>query len=280
MSTALQVELNTDLPINVDGPVIFDSTIYLSGNIQYNSTTGTITLNDPGQYKIDWWLGVQATISANGTIFSIETSQGDTIRGNSPLKSDEIYGTAIIEIINAPVTVSLVNNSEGTVYPSQVLPLKGTLSIFMLDEPVGPKIGTIIPYANNYLYLSTTAQQEYFLDENYYFVIPTNAELGNLLLSAELWGFDIEPDTTVTLGYNVYTAPFDAATPTLISSGNFSPVITSDIPTDSFLTSSQPLNAFVTEGTRLAISIFFQISNATAFRVTCNIYGGLSILPQ
>lgn len=137
-NVALQIGLNSSASVGLGENVYFDTMIYLTGNISYNSVTGEITFQEAGRYSINWWLAAQSSYSSNGTAFALFSSQGDEIKGNSPIKKDEVYGMGIIEVITAPVTLSLKNVSTGTVYLSAQVPLKGALAIIREDLQEGP----------------------------------------------------------------------------------------------------------------------------------------------
>ncbi|MDF2885975.1 MAG: Collagen triple helix repeat protein, partial [Lacrimispora sp.] len=110
---ALQLELNGAVSINAGDNVLFDNVVFTSGNIDYNPATGIITFLEAGRFSIDWWLATQSSQSTNGTSFALVTSQADFLIGNSPLKTGEVYGAGIIEVVSAPVTLSLENISTG-----------------------------------------------------------------------------------------------------------------------------------------------------------------------
>lgn len=146
---ALQIERIASGSVAVSGNVIFDTTVYSDGNISYNSTTGVITFNETGRYVINWWTVIQSTSSPNGVIFTLTSSQGDALVGNSPLRTGEVVGVGIINVSTAPATVSLVNTSLGShVYSS--LPVKAAL-IVVQDDETGGGGGTTPCYAVNQL---------------------------------------------------------------------------------------------------------------------------------
>lgn len=142
---ALQLELETATTINSGENVLFDNIAFTSGNITYNPVTGIITFLEAGRFSIDWWLATQSSQSTNGTSFALVSSQSDSLAGNSPLRTGEVYGAGIIEVVSAPVTLSLVNISTGTVFFAQQVPLRGSLVIIQEDVtgsgdtgPTGP----------------------------------------------------------------------------------------------------------------------------------------------
>lgn len=130
---ALQIQRLAAGTIPVAGNVIFDSTVYSTSNINYNSMNGVITFNESGRFAINWWFASQSSQSTNGIVLSLSSSQGDFIEGTSPQKTSEIYGTGIIHVVTAPMTVSLVNASLTDIHYSPIVPVKSTLEVIHED---------------------------------------------------------------------------------------------------------------------------------------------------
>lgn len=127
--TVLQIERLVDGTVGVNDNVIFDSIVVISDSVSYNSTTGTITLLQPGRYEFDWWVDTQSSASSNGVGFALVSSQGDLLVGNSPIKTGEVVGVAILVVNEVPVTVELKNNSTAEVYYPTIVPVKATLVV-------------------------------------------------------------------------------------------------------------------------------------------------------
>ena len=143
MSISLQVERLTAGTVESNTNVIFDSTLISIGNISYNNATGVITIQEAGTYEFDWWVATQSSVSTIGAGFSLVSSQGDVIIGNSPIKTGEVVGVGVIEVLTAPVTVELRNSSSATIYYSTVVPVKASLAVIGTDDtgmvgPTGP----------------------------------------------------------------------------------------------------------------------------------------------
>ena len=134
---ALQIERTLAGSVAAGSNVIFDSTVYSSGNISYNNLTGVITFNEAGRYVLDWWVATQSTPTTGGVTFALSSSQGDFLEGSAPIKFTEIVGIGIIDVVEAPVTVSLVNAGAATVYYSTTVPLTATL-VVVEDDLAGP----------------------------------------------------------------------------------------------------------------------------------------------
>lgn len=134
---ALQIEQQLNGFVGSAQNVIFNSTVFTAGNIMYHAATGIITFMEAGRYTINWWIATQSSTS-QGAVFSLFSSQGDSLKGNSPIKTGEVTGFGIIEVTTAPVTVSLVNNGTADFYYSTIVPVKAALLIVEDDLVVPP----------------------------------------------------------------------------------------------------------------------------------------------
>ena len=140
---ALQIQRTVSGSVTISANVIFDTASYASGNIAYDPATGIITLFQPGRYVINWWVAVQSSLSQNGIVFALSSSQGDYLPGNSPIKTDEVSGIGIIETSSSPTTLTLANASTSTVYYSPIVPITAVLILVEDDAsgetgPTGP----------------------------------------------------------------------------------------------------------------------------------------------
>jgi Collagen triple helix repeat (20 copies). len=135
----LQIERLAAGTVDVGANVIFDDTVYTSGNISYNAATGVITFHEAGIYILNWWVATQSSFSTNGAVFAFSSSQGDFLEGNSPIRTGVVPGLGVIEVAAAPVTASLINASTAAVFISAVVPVKASLIIVQDDiSAIGP----------------------------------------------------------------------------------------------------------------------------------------------
>lgn len=146
MSIQLQAERTTAGSIAPNESIVFDAPIYKSSGISYDNVTGVISLLSNGVYHVNWWVATQANISVEGTGFALSCSDGQQIKGNSPLKTGEISGIGIINVVSAPITMSLVNIIGSTIYLSPIVNIT-TASITVVSEPFIPAYGTF--YTNS-----------------------------------------------------------------------------------------------------------------------------------
>lgn len=136
-SIALQVECQTGGQVLSGANVIFDTTVYIAGNILYNETTGIITFLETGRYIFNWWVSSQASQSVNGAVFALIFSNFNKLKGNSPIKTGEVSGGGIIEVDAPLTTVSLANMSGADIFFASNVPVKASLMLWQ-DELVGP----------------------------------------------------------------------------------------------------------------------------------------------
>ncbi|WP_312048037.1 hypothetical protein [Anaerotignum sp.] len=134
---ALQIEQQLDGMVGSAQNVIFNSTVFTAGNIIYNDATGIVTFMEAGLYTVNWWIATQSS-AGQGAVFSLISSQGESIRGASPIKTGEVTGFGIIEVVSAPVTVSLVNSGSADFYYSSIVPVKAALLIVEEYSTVQP----------------------------------------------------------------------------------------------------------------------------------------------
>jgi len=133
---ALQIERTTSGSVVIGANAIFDSIIFSAGNVSYNPATGVITFNQAGRFIINWWVAYQLIDNANTTaVLAISSSQGDFLEGNSVSPSGQVVGMGIVEVAAAPVTISLVNASAGTLHYAGSAPLKATLILTEQSPP-------------------------------------------------------------------------------------------------------------------------------------------------
>ncbi len=134
---SLYLERQLQGAITPSANVIFDTLITSSGPISYDALTGVITINQPGKFLINWFVASQASAGSSSIAFSVMTSQGDNIRGESPVKLGEVVGFAVIQVDSAPVTLQLVSQNPNIVWYSQVAEIKAALSLTEVLEEIG-----------------------------------------------------------------------------------------------------------------------------------------------
>jgi len=133
MENLLLIQKTTSGGVAINGNVIFDNVILNNGSMTYDSITGIITLSEAGNYHINWWVASQSVSSGLKTSFSLVSSGGANIIGNSPIKTSSFSGMGIVQVVT-PTTLRLVNSSVGSAYFSSNITVKSMLSISMIGE--------------------------------------------------------------------------------------------------------------------------------------------------
>ena len=143
---ALQIERTLTGSVANNANVVFEDIVYSAGNISYDNTTGEITFNEVGRYIFDWWVATQTAATSPAVIFTLTSTQGDNLEGNSPNKLGVVVGIGIVDVITAPVTVTLVNESGNNVVYSSAVPVQASLVVYQDDSsdsgstgPTGPE---------------------------------------------------------------------------------------------------------------------------------------------
>ncbi|HWP79093.1 MAG TPA: peptidase G2 autoproteolytic cleavage domain-containing protein [Candidatus Acidoferrum sp.] len=125
---ALQLALMGLTSVGPGNTVLFDTTLFETGDISYDDATGVITLSVRGRYAIDWWVATQPARSASGAIFAISVSGGGKVSGCSPFKTGQVSGSAVIEVSSPPAAVTLVNEGAAEFYYAAA-PVKASLFV-------------------------------------------------------------------------------------------------------------------------------------------------------
>jgi hypothetical protein len=117
--SGIQVQLQTvDTPIvPPQTPVIFNVIVSdLSPFISYDTSTGTVTITQTGIFYVNWWAAVDFSDGVDLSVtLAVITSAGDNIQASSPIISGQINGDALLEVTTAPLTLQLVNVTDGTI---------------------------------------------------------------------------------------------------------------------------------------------------------------------
>jgi len=122
--------------VAVNRNILFDNIFLLEEAITYDSTTGVITVNQAGTFVVNWTISTLTTLSTNGSVFALITSNGERIVNNNCRRTGEVSGFGIINAVTPGVTISLINASTHPIVLQPVVPIKASLTLFA--EGQGP----------------------------------------------------------------------------------------------------------------------------------------------
>lgn len=299
MSSSLQIQQLAAGSVESNTNVLFDSVINLTGNISYDNATGIITLLEPGIYEFNWWIATQSSSSDAGLGFILASSQGDSIIGNSPIKTGGVVGIGIIEVTDVPITVELRNNSNTSVFYPNTVTIKASLTVICKDASLANEV--IIPYSSG-LSLITNADgtanlinlisfgsysSTFFVDgqidgllNNMSFTVPRDG-LIRFISGVVTIGRDLAlGDSTLSITLQLYSASqsdrfFSPLPGTLLT---LSPLLTGNVLEGSNLTVDSPeLLVPVTRGTRLMLAYSASITDGSASSVSLLGYNSTGI---
>lgn len=281
--TNLQLECLSSTPVGASQNVIFDTITTQNGDISYDTSTGNITFNEVGTYKINWWVATQASMSNTGPIFSFVTSNNQSY-GNSPIKADQVNGVCLLEVSSTPVTASIVNDTSQTYYYSQAVPVKACIVITKLTENEG---SSVIPYSLSNASISVFGAEENiqfcnftFGSDNYQqynatglpqtisdfpeilsFSMPLDGNITNISASFTGSGEMGVEDVSVQLA--LYEAAVNEDTFNLINSSLtiLEPSLNTNSSLNFTVTGTQTLNYSITSGTKIALMLFVRATN-------------------
>lgn len=128
-NTALLLERSAAGTVNAADPVLFDDIQYTAGDIQYDPLSGVITFERVGRYSLHWWIATQSAAPSSNAIFALSCSQGEFIQGNSPSRTGQVGGMAVLEIAAVPATLALLNATTSSFYYCSSVPVKASLLI-------------------------------------------------------------------------------------------------------------------------------------------------------
>lgn len=132
----LQLQKNNNDNVLNNNNLLFDQIIESDGNIIYDDITGNITIFENGTYIIDWYISTQITAGSPSVIFKLISTDGHEFYSNSMNKSSNINGIGVLTIDNAPIQISLVNNSGASVYFPNSIESKASLRIVSLSSEI------------------------------------------------------------------------------------------------------------------------------------------------
>ena len=133
----LQIQRQIGGSVNRNSNVLFDTQVNSYGDIVYNPVNGEIIINKVGRYFINWWVATLSAGASSNVTFTIQTSQGDSLIGNSPVRLGELVGFALLQVDSAPITISLVNTTTSSVNYSAVVPIRANLVLGEIPEEIG-----------------------------------------------------------------------------------------------------------------------------------------------
>ena len=133
----------SDTQVTNQAVVLFPSITFSSGNISYNVVSGIIVFHQAGRYQVGFGVSTDGFVSPAPypapVGFALTTSQGDHCAIYSAMTQGLIGRTCVIDVVVAPVTMSLTNVSEFSVNLANV-----PINRWLIVQGSGSEIGLTI----------------------------------------------------------------------------------------------------------------------------------------
>jgi hypothetical protein len=110
--SGLQVQYSTGtVQIIADGAAIpFNSVVNgPSPDLTLNVVTGEITIDEPGNYYVSWWIAVDGATAATTITFTLELDAAPLSSASTPILTDQMSGAHLITVVGTPAILTLVN---------------------------------------------------------------------------------------------------------------------------------------------------------------------------
>ncbi len=114
--------------------IVFDNVLSLHKDIGYDASTGIITFMSIGQYRVDWWVATEPSLSVIHADTALKTSQDIWVFNCTSRQSVDLRGCAAISVNSVPVTAELINASDDRLQFASAFPVKAALSIMTEDD--------------------------------------------------------------------------------------------------------------------------------------------------
>lgn len=102
-------------------------------NIQFDNSTDVITLEKPGLYSFDWWIGIEGSDAGGQIKIQLEVSTSDstisTYTSTYPMIISGLVSGQYLLDTDTPVKVRLLNASKGRISFTNYTDMQGTLKI-------------------------------------------------------------------------------------------------------------------------------------------------------
>lgn len=129
INEVLSLELLSNTNVLDNSNVIFDNVKVNEGLINYDMSTGVITINKVGNYAVSWWIASQASLNKKAEF----TLNGSDV-SNTSAPSSTFPGFSFLKVETIPYEISLVNSTGNTVYLSNRVNVKASLLIYDLKD--------------------------------------------------------------------------------------------------------------------------------------------------
>lgn len=123
----------TVLPDN--DPIPFNTWINSQGTFIYlNIETGEITISQPGNYLINWWVSLEGSTLAPTITLSLNVDGVSQSVSNSPILYGQMFGSNLVTIASAPAVITLTNATGNDLFFTVATPVGANITVVYLNS--------------------------------------------------------------------------------------------------------------------------------------------------
>jgi len=206
------------------------------------------------------------------TITSIPLSVGPTgPQGPAGEPGELSPDTVLFNVVGGTGSVEMTPG-EDLIFKSNTLDIsveRGS-AIVNLELPQGPSPDTILPFPSAYVYIFS--EYSYFYDSTV--ICPNAGTIKRLLLTFALEGFNIEPNETATISYELVVTPVDNSSTPYTHSGSFSPTISDSMSLNTILVVDESIQMVTTAPTMISVkNLALNATGTSNADVSGHLYG-------
>ncbi len=117
--SGLQVQLINGTSTSIDNEDIIPLNTVINSQGSYatfNPVTSEITLNQPGNYLINWWVAIGGSTVSPSLTISLAVDGNVHSNATSTISIDQVSGSDFITIATAPAIVTLINSTGNEIF--------------------------------------------------------------------------------------------------------------------------------------------------------------------
>jgi hypothetical protein len=100
-----------------DAALAFNTSVETQGTyISFNAGTGEISIDQPGNYYISWWISVSGSPTASTLAFELQIDGVTHSSSTAPISITQLSGSDFINITTTPALITLNNTSGDSVF--------------------------------------------------------------------------------------------------------------------------------------------------------------------
>ncbi|WP_243577947.1 hypothetical protein [Clostridium minihomine] len=98
-----------------------------------NTSTGEITVTQPGTYLVNWWVSAEGSTVAPTITLSLNVDGVSQSVSDSPILYGQMFGSNFLTVTTAPAVITLTNTTGNDVFLTVSTSVGANITIIYLD---------------------------------------------------------------------------------------------------------------------------------------------------